>query len=635
MKKIIAAAVALALLLAVGLWPTGGASETHNIDATASAVAQAESSQEVDELVAVDPPSQRADLPVAGVATLAQEPQGSEAIEAAKIATGSLLVKVISSDTELPIDAVGLSLTSTTTSRWYDSQSGPTDATGERRFHDVPAGRLKVAAWRTGASGDFAANEFVEIVAGETSELTLRLSGGETMFGRVVDELGRGVADAEIWLSQGNSGPKTSLLAGHSDAQGRFDIPHTMRIQAVGARAPGREPSIQKMPNHLKPEDPELGTRLVLTGLGGTLNGRVVARSGESIAGALVRIECLGPPRAGQPIEVEGGFNYAPAALMLRTDAQGAFATHTMGSGPFLITARGRETDVATVEAVVASGGQAEVELVVDGAGSMSGVVTDHLGKPVVGADLLVAGADWGFGLAEATTDEAGRFMLSALQTGLLNVTVVAGRGSQGVEQTVRIHADRDTTWNVSLPAPLTIVGSAFSTDGTALEGFHVRGSASGETGPMAEFQVNVQADGSFVAPNCLDADYDLALHLPGQWVGDPCLQLEAVHAGSVDAEFLLSQASLPTSSLAGSVVDEEGQPVPFRLVLQSHDPVVLISRRFGAPDGTFELPYLPPGQYELSFRAEGFVTAAFDLAPPLAENEVRALPGIRLIRQP
>ena len=631
MKKFIVVAAALSLLLG-GLWFTATPKETNEIEQEASATGAVLPPAGVNALVAVEAPDERGKLSLTEAVAQVAEPVD---LVAAPSATGSLLVKVVSDDTELPVEGVGLRLTSFTASRWFDSKEGETDANGERRFHDLlPAKRL-VTAWRSRGSDDSGASAKVKVVAGETAEITLRIDGGETISGRVIDETGRSVGHAEIWLSPGNGSPMTALRTGYSDAQGRFSIPHAMGFQAVGARAPGKEPSVQMVPQLVKPRDPEIGTELVVEGLGGRLNGRVVHPSGDPVPNALVCVARNGPPSPGRPIPQENGFAYAPPILMLRTSADGSFSTSTMGSGSFTVLARGRETDLKEVEVVVAPGGAAEVELVVSAAGSLSGVVTDHLGAPVAGAHVSTSDGIWGFAYADTTTNQDGTYSFPALQTGPVKFDVEIGRSEQGVRETVMIRADQGTVWSPSLPAPLTIMGRALSSDGAPLTGFHVRGRASGEAGPMAQFQVDVAADGSFIAPNCLDAAYDLSLNLPGQWMNAPLMTAQGVRAGSVDSELFAEEASIPRCALKGVVCDDEGNPIPFSLRLECQDPLVLVPRDFSDPSGAFEIPYLPPGQYKLTFEAEGFASTIFDLKTPLAEDEVREIPLVRFVRQP
>lgn len=637
MKKLLIAAIVFLLLLVAGLRLTASSPDSDELAVNPSVIPATDGDRTVDDLVLVDRPSQRTGILPGDGATPVASQTAPEAAELAGAETASVLVKVLDGDTELPVEGVAVSLYTFTTSRWFDSEEGATDERGECLFKNVPVASSGVTVWRSGPDGENSTTVLPELRAGETVTVFKRIAGGETIRGQVVDELGRGVAGAEIWLSEGNGLPTSAFPAGHADQKGRFELPHATSSQAVGARAQGMEPSLQEVPlvEVNRPEDAEVGVKLVLKGLGGALSGRVVTRSGRPVARALVRIEQAGPPLAGYPVQREEGFAYAPAGLMLRTAADGTFATGTMGSGSFYVTARGRATDLTTQEVALAPGGSVEVELVVGDAGSLSGVVRDHLGAPVAGAYVSTRGGRSGFSAANALTDQGGGYTLPALPTGSVEFEVTTGRAERGVVETIHIDPEKETIWNPSLPAPQTIMGRALSSNGTPLTGFHIRGAAPGETGPMAGFQVDVRSDGSFVAPNCLDAAYDLSLQLPGQWMIKPLVKLEGVQAGSLDAELVAQESSIPRGLLKGVVTDAEGSPLPFELTVKGKDPLVLINRTFSDPGGTFEVPYLPPGRYQLTFDAEGFVSTGLDLASPLLEDAVLELPRVQLVREP
>jgi RNA polymerase sigma-70 factor (ECF subfamily) len=565
MKKLIVAAVAVSLVMLGGLWLVDTQSNVHELETTKPTISSTAVNDDLVELYALELTEDRALAAAHGVVHPPSEP---EAAEVPADLSGSVLVRVVSGESGLPVQGVTVSLYSSGASKWYDSRKSSTNERGEVLFAGQPVARTQVTAWRMGLNEENAPAERVDIGAGTTSDVTLRLAGGERIFGVVVDELDRSVAGAEIWLSEGNGFPSIAQFTGYADQQGRFEIPHTMGLQGVSARAEGMEPSVQHMPGLFKIHDPEVGVKLVLKGQGGVLSGRIVTPAGDAIAGAVVRIERQGAKSPGYPIEVEGGFVYSAAALELRADENGAFTTATMGSGSFTVAARGRTTSIAEREVVVAPGGSVDFEVVLRSAGSLSGMVTDHLGAPVADAGISAHSIDWSLGESETLTDSAGRYSLPNLPTGPVDISVFVSDDKPGLQQTVQIHPESKTAWSPSLPAPLAIVGRALSRDGLPLPGFEVRGRTPDGEGPMAQFQVDVEEDGRFEAPSCLDATYSLSLHGPGQWVGEPIAQLEKVRAGSVDSEFIIDDALVPRCVLRGTVVDAEGNALPFKLSL-------------------------------------------------------------------
>ncbi|QDV08272.1 ECF RNA polymerase sigma factor SigK [Planctomycetes bacterium Poly30] len=637
MKKFaVLVAALLSLVLLGSLWR--GAEPSGSEERLAAAPELPEPAMEVTlvDLLEVQAPegsSARADAAadVTDVAQLAPPEPAAPEMHGLSATTGAVLVRVLHEGTEEPMPHVGVSLARFSTSRWHDSVEVSTNARGERLFTSLPVGSVHARAWRNGSYVRSRPEASVEVEPGETAEIVLRVGGGMTLRGRVIDEQGRAVPGAEIWMSQGNGAPDTSLLAGYADAQGRFAIPHAKKLQCIGARAPGMQPSLQEMPGVYEPTDPEVGVTLVLQALGGELHGRVVTPSGAPVAQAVVKIVFAGVKSSGRPIPRDGGYAYPAAALLLKTDQRGGFSTDRLGSGAFRVVARGPRTDTGAQTVEIAPGGSAEVEVVVGDAGSLTGTLTDHLGQPVPGAHLSVTGAEWDLSFAEATTDEAGSYVFPMLCTGEVKVTVDTGRDGGGLEGTVLISAGQASEWSPSLPAPLALLGRAFSANGVPLNGFHVRGAAPGEEGPMAFFQVDVREDGTFEAPSCLDATYDLSLHLPGRWMGDALLQLNDMQAGSVAAEFVLEDAHLPTASLTGRVLDSGGNAIPVVLTIEGEHPLVLITRRLDNPMGEFHIPFLPPGEYVLSLDSEGHAPQTLELSPPLAGSEAREIPTFRL----
>ena len=171
MKKIIAAAT-VSLLLAGALWITAGSSSELDVGATAPAVAAVGTSGDVDSLVPIEESSQRANIPVTA-ATPAARKQAADGEE--EVGTGSLLVRVLSSDTELPVEGVAVSFEGPRPFTWFDWQMGTTDERGEVLFSGLRPAMAAVVAWRTGPSGETGPRGSVDVREGAVSYTHLTL----------------------------------------------------------------------------------------------------------------------------------------------------------------------------------------------------------------------------------------------------------------------------------------------------------------------------------------------------------------------------------------------------------------------------------------------------------------------------
>ncbi|MEM7245349.1 MAG: carboxypeptidase regulatory-like domain-containing protein [Acidobacteriota bacterium] len=154
---------------------------------------------------------------------------------------------------------------------------GPSAVTGgDGRFTltDLPDGTWRVSAKPEGHSGSLP--EDVVLVRGQEppSELELLLPSGAEILGRVVDQAGEGIPDADVTLLQrpraGRFGPPLSVT---TDSKGRFEL------LGVSDQSPGRlliEAEGYGAHDEPLPEDSYEELRIVLSRQGG-LSGQVLS----------------------------------------------------------------------------------------------------------------------------------------------------------------------------------------------------------------------------------------------------------------------------------------------------------------------------------------------------------------------
>jgi tetratricopeptide (TPR) repeat protein len=138
--------------------------------------------------------------------------------------------------------------------RHLEYRSAKTDESGQYLVRDLPG---NVDLWLSAQSGDECSGPPVSVRAGATGPIRLRVSRENTMElgGQVVDERGRGVADAEVEVTSRLRTPEglswsfsPSIRESwhlHTDSEGRFQTPRRLRRDAehsASARAKERRP---------------------------------------------------------------------------------------------------------------------------------------------------------------------------------------------------------------------------------------------------------------------------------------------------------------------------------------------------------------------------------------------------------
>ena len=274
------------------------------------------------------------------------------------------------------------------------------DPLGRFSFGVLAPGRYRVVAEAPG----HARTVLRQVVVPRRSPLEVVFGGAGILEGRVVMADGHPAAGAEVRFA---GGPE--LLTVTSGALGGFAAevqPGSYRVSAV-------HPS---------------GT--------GTVAGPVAVAAGNSVKGLVVR---LGAPSsiAGRVLDTDGRpLGDALATLSPAEESGEAARGVTTKEGTFEITplapgeydlevlADGRST-AARRGLVVLPGQRFEIEVRLDGVGSIGGTVRSPDGSPLAGASVR-GGRMWGGGLgsvrAEAVTGSDGRYTLPVVETGPVEI---------------------------------------------------------------------------------------------------------------------------------------------------------------------------------------------------------------------
>jgi uncharacterized GH25 family protein len=305
-----------------------------------------------------------------------------------------------------------------------------TDARGE---FEIP--KLKAAAFRVEArvkkTGD--PNPWVAVtdsVQPGAPLVVLKLSPGEKLEGRVVDDRGKPIRECRvralrIQRTRDGSGMSSTAIdpVDVRDAQGRFVLlgltPGTWEVHAEAANGNESQPLSVTVPSKAPIE-----LRVLRTG---SIAGRVVDPRGQAVAGAKVRYPQRRPGIA---------FSMSDSSRVVETDKSGAFRIADLEPAVLLLTASASgfaPSEQLTV--ALKSGEQArDVVLTLRVGGIIAGQVVDAADKPVPNREVRASDVDSVDFLDDhrAVTDADGRFEIRDLAAGTYEVTLPKADTSGG-----------------------------------------------------------------------------------------------------------------------------------------------------------------------------------------------------------
>jgi len=384
-----------------------------------------------------------------------------------RLRAGSKLAVTVVDQNQKPIAKATVEL------RSIEERRELTDGKGVATFTNTIQGGYQIAAWADGM-----AKTFQWIGVGEGNEETkIVLQAGAKVAGRVVDEAGAGIPGAIVrfsgasdWSQQGDS----RLDAAMSGADGAFEFP---ALQAGSFRFIGSHPSYAPGTSRLVTLDGKTTSDgvIVTMGRGAIVKGRVIDQAKQPVASARVRV---GVAARGMIFE---------APRQAYSDASGAFEIRGLPRKALAAVAMHESGASQTIQ-VDTTSGDAEIELVVDVTGSISGSVVDPTGNPLEGVQVS-AGPNFGDsrtaatqdftqwrlrGFPEELTDAAGKFTLTGLAKGSYTISAsparAAGRGRRfmGGSGTPLTAETGDANVKIVLPPEGSVKGKVQFADGKA-----------------------------------------------------------------------------------------------------------------------------------------------------------------------
>jgi protocatechuate 3,4-dioxygenase beta subunit len=441
---------------------------------------------------------------------------------------------------------------------------GTTDHEGRLTLAALPPGGVSVRLALPG----YVPRETPATLPAEGLDLGLQvLEPGVTVSGRVLDERGQGVADAELRAAATPVRFLGSRL-GTSDAQGHFviaDQPRTgeLLLEASGERVVSAGPTKVALP----PAGPvEVRVRQARV-----LEGRVVdERDAEPVVGAAVMAS-----RRTQRTTGGMAFSMMRQVDSAESDERGVFRLDSLEPGEVSVTVDAPGFKTADRQVVVPEEGAAEAITVVLKPGlAIHGRVEDTGGTPAAGLTVEATPATSGSGVGmgrggggSARTDPEGAFVLDGLEAGRYELTAADETGAMARsiaaaggddEVVLRLEAPGRLDARVVDEAGAPIAGADVGAYGSASmaggdqKTTDAAGAATFESLPPQRYRVSASAEG-------LARDLEEATVAPGQ-TAEVTLTLK--RGGTIDGRIVgLSTEDLGRCMVRGGGTGDQPKP--------------------------------------------------------------------------
>ncbi|MCA8950194.1 MAG: carboxypeptidase regulatory-like domain-containing protein, partial [Planctomycetes bacterium] len=472
-----------------------------------------------------------------------------------------------------------------------------TDAGGHARFAGLRPGAYEVAL--PGSLPQLR----VELAAGRTTARLL-LPEPVPFGGRVVDDAGLPVADAEILVSETSGRGDLGAVVARTDAGGWFHAEALVERARVFARHPDHGPS-----NSVRLQ-PDGDCELALEPAGRRVEVRVFDGDGGPVADAYV---ALAPRSHGTDMVLpQHG----------RTDRSGAIVFTDPGEREATVVASRSDLPPAIAELPTDTDA---LTLVLGAGGTVRGIAVDERGEPLadqpVAATLTHARSNEPAGplLARTVRTRAdGTFEFARLPVGPLKVWIgghdpadsLHGFLNRYVVAGADVDVEPGATHELRLVAraPTALHGRLRDGDGHDLAGFWIvavptRGVAFHRLGRARS--ARTAADGSFALAGVdPTTTYCLGAFPPAAQIDQLDSFPTAIRyaaAGDAPTEFTLRTAWQPCGRLRCRVVAPPGQAVAGTVLELRHREFCFPTTRAVSVDGSCEFGPLPPGDYYLA----------------------------------
>lgn len=499
-------------------------------------------------------------------------------------------------------------------------RSATTDATGRFSLTGLPPGVLRLRA-RVDADGRQSREPLqVSLAIGEQApDVELWIEAAPYLAGRVVDDAGQPIADAQVTVMAASDADSTA-----TDADGRFRV---LGVEPGSYRLlPTHRSHRASAPLLVKVADRSI-TDLVLTM---SRAPRIVGRVEPGTA-AMVTLD---PDGEGVDLAMLGALQLGGTP----TAADGSFELSPVSPGRHVVAAKATDGRRGTVTVEVPTVGDAQAVITLEARGSIAGTVRDQRGAPVAGAavqlrvtggaverHVVVNGVD--VSADRAITGKDGSFVMKGLDAGRYGLAVLDERGGKlrwakgGVAPMVELDAGEQKT-GVALVVEVddeVIRGVVLDPSGAPKADAWVQavtrpealGPPPDDEGPTSSSVTRVMVvsddgDSGASAPVLTDDQGRFELRRLRRGSYDVVAEADrgALRGRTTDvATGGTTSVALAGLSAVAGVVTSGGAPVTdFSIEVRGVTPH---RQRFRAADGRFRIERLEPGAYTIDAQSE------------------------------
>ncbi|HQR29743.1 MAG TPA: sigma-70 family RNA polymerase sigma factor, partial [Anaeromyxobacteraceae bacterium] len=327
----------------------------------------------------------------------------------------------------------------------FGATAGPR---GEFAVGGLAPGRYRLVAEAAG----HARTVLRQVAVPRPSPLVVELGAAGVIEGMVRQADGRPASGAEVSFIGGSE--LVTVTAGPRGGYSAEVVPASYRVVAVRGRETGAFPS------------------LVSVTAGGTATADVQLGQGAVVAGRAM--DGAGAPVAGAQAVLTAGGAYGELGRAL-SGPDGRFEIGPLPGGECdLDVVADGHSPASRSGLVVLPGQRFEIDVRLDGVGSVEGVVCDQDGAPIPGA-RVTGGKMWGGAMgsvpAEAVAGADGRYLLPALEVGVASIRARRPGVRTGDGRPVTIEAGRRSTADFVLPATGVLEGEVRFADGRPADG--------------------------------------------------------------------------------------------------------------------------------------------------------------------
>jgi protocatechuate 3,4-dioxygenase beta subunit len=506
------------------------------------------------------------------------------------------------------------------------SRRARTDSQGRFEFGGVPAALSQILSVRhpnlaTKFEGGIA------LAPGERRVVLTECTAGAILRGRVLDERGEPVEDADVGAHLrgllGEAGD--ALREAETNGDGDFLLlgvaPGALTVKASKR---GYLDAVLRLDQPVGEGKALAGLELVLSS-GESIAGTVLLPGGGPAAGATVRArpDPLRPRGPGlmPTIGAHGG--------RAETDEAGHFEIGGLSDVPYVVTARldpeptlvsgptplpepgpAEQGTSASAQATDVIPGEGEVLLQLEFLALVAGRVTDLEGAPVtefaVTATRIGSGVMFNLGAERIThgvENEEGMFQLAGLRPAAYDLTVSApGFGPSEPLEVAVPREDGAEPIEITLAPSAAVAGVVVDTEGVSVSGAKVTVqldlaaliSSMEDNGPAS---VYTDAEGRFALEDVGPGSVSFAAELEG-FAPSEAATVELASGERVEDVVLRLRVG---GVVAGEVLDDEGEPDPSRMVIVQSMPG-FTRQHFSHTDadGRFRVEHVAPGSYQI-----------------------------------